>query len=141
MTEFIFKLLNDIGFTHPLHPAITHVPMGMIMGGFTFAAVALFFKKDQLAKTAHYCFILALIGILPTMVLGYLDWQHSFEGVWNTLIKLKIAGAFVLGILLIIAVKQGQKSENISRTIMVVYTLCLMNAIAMGFLGGELQYG
>ena len=31
MTEAIFEFLGRIGFTHPLHPAMTHIPMGMVM--------------------------------------------------------------------------------------------------------------
>lgn len=34
MTELVFKLLEIVGFTHPLHPALTHIPMGMVMGAF-----------------------------------------------------------------------------------------------------------
>ncbi|MGD2029642.1 MAG: hypothetical protein PVG86_06850 [Desulfobacterales bacterium] len=37
MIEFIYLTLATIGYSHPLHPAMTHVPMGMIIGGFLFA--------------------------------------------------------------------------------------------------------
>ncbi len=36
MTEVIFGFLNSIGFTHPLHPAFTHIPMGMVIGAVVF---------------------------------------------------------------------------------------------------------
>lgn len=42
MTDTIFSFLNQIGFTHPLHPAFTHVPMGMVMGAVFFVAVLLY---------------------------------------------------------------------------------------------------
>lgn len=141
MIDFIYKLLNDIGFTHPLHPAMTHIPMGMIIGGFAFAAVSLYMKKPDLARTAHHCFILALITVLPTIILGIMDWQHSFEGEWSTLIKIKFVLAILLSALLAVAVKLGKDAEGISNKVMAVYTLCLFNAIGLGFTGGELQYG
>jgi len=50
MIDFIYQTLARIGFSHPLHPAITHIPMGMVIGGFLFAAASFVFKKDDLAK-------------------------------------------------------------------------------------------
>ncbi len=141
MTELIFQILNSVGFNHPLHPAMTHVPMGMIMGGFVFGIVSFLLRKPDLAKTAHHCFVLALIGILPTMLLGYMDWQHTYEGEWSTLIVLKMLLAVLLGVLLIFAVKLGRKTEPLSVKVAVIYILCLINTISLGFLGGELQYG
>ena len=141
MTELIFQILNSVGFNHPLHPAMTHVPMGMIMGGFVFGIVSFFLRKPELARTAYHCFVLALIGILPTMLLGYMDWQHTYEGEWSTPVVLKMILAVSLGVLLVFAVKLGRKTEPVSAKVMVIYALCLINTIGLGFLGGELQYG
>ena len=54
MIEFTYKLLESVGFTHPLHPAITHIPMGMIMGGVIFTAYSIISKKTDFMKTAEY---------------------------------------------------------------------------------------
>lgn len=142
MINFIYQMLAQIGFYHPLHPAITHLPMGMIMGGFIFGASSLMLKhiNKELLKAAHYCFTLALIFVLPTMLLGYMDWQYKFDAEWSTVITLKIIFAFVLCGVLSAAYWVGRKGENI-KLLLLLYTLCLFNAIAMGFMGGELQYG
>ncbi len=141
MTEFVFKILESIGFHHPIHPAVTHLPMGMIMGGFLFGLAAYFLKNKELSNTAHYCEILAMIGVFPTIIFGYMDWQHSFEGEWIMLIKIKILLAVVLIGLLGLAIKFGGKKDGISIKTLIIYGLCLLTAIGLGFTGGELMYG
>ena len=82
MFEFIYQVLAKIGYTHPIHPAITHVPVGLIIGGFIFIFVGRFLKQPVLAETARHCMILALIFVPAAMFLGYLDWQHFYAGAW-----------------------------------------------------------
>ena len=101
MIEFVYHLLEKIGFTHPLHPAITHLPMGMVFGAILFLAVSFVFKKDDLARTAHHCITLALIFVLPTMLLGFMDWQYKFDGEWSNIIVTKFVLALTLLIFLI----------------------------------------
>ena len=100
MTEIIFEFLNKIGFTHPLHPALTHIPMGMVMGAVVFRMASFLPRLKFLAKTGYHCIILGLLGVFPTAFAGYLDWQHTFGGEWEFLIILKIVLAAVLTILL-----------------------------------------
>ena len=140
MIESVFNLLADIGYNHPLHPAITHVPVGMIIGGFLFAIFSRPFKKPDLGKAAHYCYILALISVFPTILLGYMDWQHTFEGEWDLLIKVKFFLAAIMVILLSMAVKAGRQATASNKTI-AIYFLCLAVAISLGYVGGELVYG
>ena len=141
MIEFIYKILETVGFSHPLHPAMTHIPMGMIMGGFLFGLIAAVMNKKDLAKTAHYCYTLALVFVLPTMLFGYMDWQYKFDGEWNGLILTKIILAFVLTGMLVVSFILGRNEQVDLRKKLIVYALCLMIATGLGFTGGELQYG
>jgi uncharacterized membrane protein len=141
MTELIFEILETVGFAHPLHPAITHIPMGMVMGAFFFGLAAIVFKNSDFSRTAQHCVVLALIFILPTIIAGYLDWQHTFDGEWEFLIKLKIVLALVFTALLTVAYKLGNKEEVNPKILFIVYALCLACAVGLGFSGGELQYG
>lgn len=141
MFDFIYQLLAKVGFHHPLHPAITHIPMGMVMGGFIFALVALLIRKDDLNRAAHYCFTLALVFVLPTMLLGYMDWQYKFEAEWSGIILIKIVLAFLFSGLLVVAHIVGKDQQADPKKRLIVYTLCLMTATGLGFMGGELQYG
>jgi uncharacterized membrane protein len=141
MIEFIYQTLAKLGYSHPLHPAMTHIPMGMIIGGFLFAAGSVVMKKDDLAKAAHYCCTLALIFVLPTMMLGYMDWQYKFDGEWNRLILTKIILAVMLTIMLGITFFYGKNVKVDIKQKLILYVICFAMAMGLGFIGGELQYG
>ena len=141
MTEIIFEFLNKIGFTHPVHPAMTHIPMGMVMGAVVFRLAAFLPRMKMLAKTGYHCAVLALLGIAPTVFTGYLDWQYRFGGVWEFLIVLKMVLAAVLTILLIVVIiKDDPENPRLDRRTG-FYLLLVLVAIGLGYSGGELQYG
>jgi uncharacterized membrane protein len=141
MTEIIFEFLNKVGFTHPVHPALTHIPMGMIMGAVTFRMVSFIPKFRMLAKTGYHCIVLGLLGMFPTAFAGYLDWQHTFGGEWEFLIILKMVLAVILTIVLaaIVIMDDPEIPKFDKRTMF--YLLTVLLAIGLGFSGGELQYG
>jgi membrane-bound ClpP family serine protease len=141
MTEAIFGFLHSIGFTHPLHPAFTHIPMGMIMGAVVFRLTALLPRLKFLAKTGYHCIILGLIGVFPTVFTGYLDWQHTYGGTWEFLIIFKMILATALtAVLVIIAIMDDPELPGFDNKTL-LYLLTLLLAIGLGFSGGELQYG
>jgi len=139
MIDFVYETLASFGFEHPLHPMAVHIPMGMIVGGFIFALLGL--KSDTLARTAHYCYTLALVFVFPTIVTGIMDWQYRMMGNMSSLITAKIVFACTLAILLAIAVWLGYKKTLTNKAMLVVYGLCLLNTGGLGFIGGELSYG
>jgi len=141
MIQSIYEFLRGIGFFHPLHPAITHIPMGMIVGGFLFFTASRILRREALAAAAHSCFTLALIFILPTMLTGIMDWQVLQDGKWIFLIKLKITLACLLTVLLAIAVKIGSQPVSSPTLRAALYLLCLLAAVGLGFSGGEILYG
>jgi uncharacterized membrane protein len=140
MTEIIFEFLNKIGFAHPLHPAFTHIPMGMVMGAVTFRLASFLPRLKLLAGTGYHCIILGLLGIFPTAFSGYLDWQHTFGGTWEFLIILKIILAVVLTILLttIAFIDDPDNPRLDKKTLFYLFTILL--AIGLGFSGGELTH-
>ena len=141
MIDFIYQTLAKLGYSHPLHPAMTHIPMGMIIGGFLFAAGSVVMKKDDLAKAAYYCYTLALIFVLPTMMLGYMDWQYRLEAEWNRLILAKIILALVLTAMLVTSFFYGKNEQVDIKQKLIFYVICFGIAMGLGFIGGELQYG
>lgn len=141
MTEIIFEFLNKVGFAHPIHPALTHIPMGMVMGAVTFRMVSFLPKLKFLAKTGYHCIIFGLLGIFPTVFAGYLDWQHTFGGEWEFLIILKIVLAIVLTIILAaIAIMDDPENPKFDKQT-IFYLLAMIVTAGLGFSGGELQYG
>lgn len=140
MIDYIYQTLTEIGYTHPLHPTLTHVPIGLVMGAFFFAIVGLIFKRTNLAQTARHCAVLALIAAVPTAILGILDWQHFYGGSLLFPIKMKLVLAGVLLIFLFLAVILGFFGETFSKTVLPIYVLCLLTAVGLGYFGGELVY-
>ena len=141
MIEFIYQTLAKIGYTHPLHPPATHLPAGLIIGAFLFALTAWIFNRSNLAQTARHCLILALIMAVPTILLGLLDWQYRFGGAYLFEIKMKLAFGGILLLLLLVAVVYAALAGAFTKTVMAIYTLCLLTVIGLGYFGGELVYG
>jgi hypothetical protein len=100
MSKYVYKALIAIGYTHPIHAAMTSLPLGMAMGALVFALVGLTARRYEIAVTAHHCLILALISVLSAMLLGYIDWQHYYGGAWLSPIRMKITLAIFLIVLL-----------------------------------------
>jgi cytochrome c2 len=141
MLESIYQALTKFGYTHPLHPTLTHVPIGMVMGAFLFVLAALIFRRTNLAQTARHCSVLALIAAVPTAFLGILDWQHFYGGSLLFPIKMKLILAAILIIFLILALIFGFFGETFSKIVISLYVLCLFTVIGLGYFGGELVYG
>lgn len=141
MLNFFYQTLTKIGYTHPIHPPVTHATVGMVMGAFLFGIIAWKLRHQGLARTAHHCIILALIALFPTVFSGLMDWQHFYAGGWLFPIKMKLALAVLLFVLLVFALSAGYKAESVSKSAVILYTLCLLNVTAIGYFGGELVFG
>lgn len=141
MIEFIYQTLAKIGYTHPLHPLVIHLTIGLVMGGFVFNLAARFYDRRALSETARYCLALALISIIPTILTGYLDWRHNLAGASLTPIKMKLLLTALLLIALPAAVYLGQKTKAWSAKLMAASTICLLIVMGLGYFGAELVYG
>ena len=138
--ESIYSFLALVGFSHPLHPMLVHVPMGMIIGMVIFALLARKWQDKHFAETAFYCSVVALVFIGPVIVAGILDWLHLLQGEWNTLIVVKMILGAVLTVLLAFSVVLKVKGAPQGR-VLLFYLLCLACAGGLGYSGGELVYG
>lgn len=141
MIEMVFDFLNKVGFTHPLHPAFTHIPMGMVMGAVVFRFASFLPKLKMLAKTGYHCVILGLLGLFPTVLTGIMDWQHRYGGEWEGLIILKMILALVLGIVLIAVVVKDDPENRKLNWVTALYFVLILVAVGLGYSGGELIFG
>ncbi len=141
MFEIIYQTLTNFGFNHPIHPTLTHVPIGMVMGAVIFVLIAVISRKKNLAQTARHCSVLALIAAVPTALLGLMDWQHFYGGSLLFPIKMKLILAGILIVFLTLAVIFGFFGETFSKLVISLYVLCLFSVIGLGYFGGELVYG
>lgn len=139
MTATIYELSVSIGYHHPLHPTLTHVPIGLVIGGFVFGVAGKFIRRPSLVQTARHCMGLALIAAFPTILLGLMDWQHFYGGSWLFPITMKLIFAGTLLVLLAAVVFMKKDTFNVK--LLALYAACFLNVVALGFFGGELVYG
>lgn len=137
----IYKLLSDMGYHHPLHPALTHLPVGLTIASFIFFALAFLLKRAPFYITSKHCIVLALLTTIPTIIFGYLDWQHFYGGAFLFPIKMKIGLAAALSIFLLSVSLTVIKGGSATAPRLMVHFLCLLLVAGLGYFGGELVYG
>jgi len=141
MASKLYTLLSGMGYHHPLHPALTHLPVGLTVAAFIFIVLAYRLKVPKYAQSAHHCAVLALLAAIPTAMVGYLDWQHFYGGSYLFAIKVKLGLALVLLVLLSAAVFSGMGRKQGTPSRVMVHFLALLTVIGIGYFGGELVYG
>ena len=78
MFNFVYEFLARLGYTHPIHPTEVHMPIGLVVGAFVFAWIAVLFHRPKLATTAlipQFC--LLIIEIIP----GFIEFVRIHTGV------------------------------------------------------------
>jgi uncharacterized membrane protein len=140
MTGFLYDVLNRLGYHHPFHPTQVYMPIGLVIGAFIFAVVAVVFRREGLMVTPRHCITLAFIWVFPTMILGIMDWQHFYEGAWILPFKAKLIAAPILALLLGLAVYLGRKYGSTSMKVVPIYFLCFCAVTVLGYFGGQLTY-
>jgi uncharacterized membrane protein len=141
MIENVYRAIANFGYTHPLHSAAIHLPIGLILGGTLFGVIAAVFRRTTFATTAKHCMVLAFLGLFPAIFLGYADWQHFYGGAFLFAIKIKMVLAGVLILFLLLLLWQSRKGEGITMHQLPLFVLCLMIVIGIGYFGGELVFG
>jgi uncharacterized membrane protein len=117
------------------------MPIGLVVSALVFCVIALLFKREALARSARYCIILAFIWTFPTMLFGYMDWQHFYAGAWLFPIKMKVILAWALLVLLCVSIIASRKLGAESKAVLVMYGLCSLTVVVLGYFGGQLVYG
>lgn len=140
MVEGFYALMKSVGFTHPMHPVLTHAPMGMIIGMLLFGLLSLKWQDKHFSLTAYYCSVVALLSIFPTAMFGIMDWLQFYEGDWLTVIKVKMILTVVLTGLLVFSIILRNRGAS-RQQLVIVYFLCMACAGGLGYSGGELVYG
>jgi mono/diheme cytochrome c family protein len=141
MFDTVYKLLEQMGYPHPIHPTEVHMPIGLIVGALVFRVAATLFRRPALAQTAHYCTILAGLFLLPTILFGFMDWQHFYAGAWLYPIKIKLVLAGVLLVLVFASVFLARKKGAASGIVLTNYAASFLVVVVLGYYGGNLVYG
>lgn len=139
--EGFYHILQKIGYDHPVHPPITHIPIGLVAAVFIFGFLSLILRRELLPAPAYRRInILALLFLLPTILFGYTDWMYYYRGAWSLPIIVKIALSGIFLVLLVMAIGLNRRNEKPSGKAVLVYGLCLVTVTGLGFYGGELVF-
>ena len=141
MIEAMYRLLKGLGYDHPIHSPLTHMPIGLIAGALVFFLVALVFKRKQLVLSARHASILALVFAAPTILFGVFDWMHFYHGAMVPAIRFKMFLAGGVLVLLGAGIVLGSELKLRSLAMTVIYALTFAAAVGLGYFGGNLVYG
>lgn len=136
-----YNALGSIGYTHPVHPTMVHMPIGLVTGALILAFAALWTRGATVALAARYCLIVAFIFYFPTVTLGLMDWQHFLHGAWLFPIEMKMILAGLLLIFLSITLFLNYRLGAGSKALLPFYVLCFCCVVGLGYFGGQLVYG
>jgi uncharacterized membrane protein len=140
MADWVYQFLASLGYTHPIHPALVHVPIGSIVAAFVFGVIGLLFRKQNVGRAAYYALVLAFVSLLPGIFFATTDWLRYFGGVWLFWIKMKVILSSVLFILLLVAIVTGLRDTGPTRLNVLLSFLCLLTVTGLGYFGANLVY-
>jgi len=141
MGDFIYDFLQRIGYDHPLHPVLVHMPIGLVVGAFFLSIAANLLRRPSFATSAYHALALAFIFFFPTVFMGVVDWQRYYHGAWLQPIKMKLILAPVFLVLLSLGVFIGYRQGAQAKALVSVYLLALLTVTALGYYGGQLTFG
>ncbi len=141
MIDGFYDFLDKIGYLHPIHPAMVHMPIGLVVGSLFFGGTGLALSRTSLSRAAYYTLVLALIFWVPTVIFGVMDWQRYYGGAWLFAIKMKIGLAGTLGVLLVSGIWLGHREPMRVKRLIPIYLLCFLTVSSLGYFGGQIVYG
>jgi len=139
--DSIYQFMEALGYTHPLHPTITHLTIGLVMAAFIFYLIGLLLQQKKYASTAKHCGTLAFLSVFPTVMLGLMDWTHYYGANWIFPISIKIILACILALLLLLSIILHVKTANRATGLLLVYLLSFFTVVGLGYFGGEIVFG
>ena len=141
MIDDLYAVLAKFGFNEPLHPPITHMPIGLAAGALIFLLVALMFNKKNMVLTARHVSILAFVFVFPTVLLGVFDWLHFYHATLYTPIKIKMGLAAFAFVMLGAGIILGSEIKLHSIAMTILYALTFVAMVGLGYFGSGIIYG
>lgn len=134
----VSDFLNGTWLGHPLHPAITDVPVGAWTVGFALDGVQMLAKTRRFMAGADAAVTIGLAGALISAVSGLADWQYSVGrarrvGMAHALLNIAAAGWYTTSV---VCRLRGKRKAG-QFTGMAGYAMAIFSA----YLGGDLVFG
>jgi mono/diheme cytochrome c family protein len=139
MISQLYGFLARVGYSHPIHPPLTHLPIGLVLVVFLSVLWGAVFGRHLLQPRCCYRIsLVALVFLVPTVLTGYTDWRHFYDGAWLFEIKVKYALTAVLLVTLSIGALAGYAQEPRSKRNFLVYLLAFLAVVGLGYFGSQL---
>jgi nitrite reductase/ring-hydroxylating ferredoxin subunit/uncharacterized membrane protein len=137
-STWLDNLLNGTWLGHPLHPAITDVPIGAWTVGLLLDGIETFTARRELAAGADAANLLGLAGAVGSAVTGLAQWQYTIErprrkGMAHAL--LNIGATALYGTSAVLRARGWRGAGKV--TALLGYVVLTAGA----YIGGDLVYG
>ncbi len=141
LADFLYGVLNAIGYTHPLHPVLTHLVIGPVVAAFILGLIGWLGKKESLLSAARILNVFAFCAWFLTVPLGILDWEHFYQGQLIHAIVMKMIFASILFVLLLVTLLVNRRLRDDPRIPVALYFLSTIDVGVLGYFGGSLVFG
>jgi mono/diheme cytochrome c family protein len=141
MIEIVYGFLKGLGYEHPIHSPLTHMPVGLVTGALLFFLLAIVFKREVLVASARNVSILALAFAFPVILLGVFDWMHFYRGILMPAIKIKMLLSGALLLLLGAGIVVGSEVKPKVAAMAAIYILSFAAVAGLAYFGASIVYG
>lgn len=132
---------------HP-HPAIVHIPIGLLAVAPVFLIIAMVWKSGSTEWAAFCCTVTGLLAMPSAMATGYFTWWINYDMVDSPIIRAKRRLAWIAlatGIAVVAFRLLVVSDETAAGDLPVVLNLALVIVVSMisvliGYLGGRLTF-
>ena len=140
MIDWLYQFLSGMGFSHPVHPILTHVVIGNVIAALIFGVMGVYSKNKIIGRASYFATVLAFVSLVPVIFFGITDWQYFYVGAWLIPIKIKIVLTVILTVILFVAVVDGWNDDGATPRGTLLSFLCVLTVIGLGYYGGDLVY-
>lgn len=138
--EAIYRFIEELGYSHPLHPILVHLTIGLVIATLLFSLLSTVPRYSKYAVTARHCATMAFFSVFPTALLGVMDWLYYYGGSLIHPIEMKIYLASALGVLLLLAIVLHLRFTSRSPLLIAIYLFAVAAVTGLGYFGGELVF-
>jgi uncharacterized membrane protein len=141
MSDALYEFLARLGYSHPIHPVFVHMPIGLTIGAFCLYLAGVTLRSREMVTSSYHAVVFALLFLMLTIPTGIMDWQRFYGGAWLLEIKMKLALAGALFLLLVFVTMIGRRLlATRPRFLPILYFLGFLNVAGLGFFGGQLVF-
>ena len=95
-------------------------------------------RRPSLGRPGWYCLVLAWLFIFPTVLLGFMDWQHFYQSAWFLPIIVKISLTGFLFVLLSIG-DIWELPRDEFKDLLANDVIAFLTVGGLGYFGGRLE--